>query len=292
VNEVIMESVVQNSDEAGDRWAPRPAGPLAAADIQCFMDRGWCAVRGAFDATRAAAARAAVWRRMRDKAGIREDDPATWPAAYDIEERLDSPEVLACFPDVLCSAIEQLVGRGRWFGERRWGFWPVNFHYGRDAPEPVPLCGWHVDGNWFRHVVDCPKQGLLVMGLFSDVPAGSGGTVVAQGSHIRAAQVMADHPQGLTHRELFEQVLAQPIGHFAELTGQAGDVVLCHPFLFHTRGFKRHGGPRFQSNVEAPLCQPLELDGNPARRSILELSVHAALAAPPMRFEGGAPCSF
>lgn len=80
------------------------------------------------------------------------------------------------------------------------------------------------------------------MGLFSDVPAGRGGTVVAQGSHRRAAQVMAANPQGLSHRELFDRVLAQPIGNFAELTGHAGDVVLCHPLLFHFRGFKLHGG--------------------------------------------------
>ena len=287
-----MEFVVQNVDEARSPGAPQPAGPLSAVDIQCFMDRGWCVVRGAFDASHAAAARAAVWRRMREKAGIREDDPATWPAGYDIEERLDVPEVLACFSDVLCSAIEQLVGQGRWIGERRWGFWPVNFHHGSDARDPVPLQGWHVDGNWFRHAVDCPKQGLLVMGLFSDVAAGSGGTIVAQGSHLRTAQVLAEHPKGLSHRELFDRVLAQPIGNFAELTGHAGDVVLCHPFLFHTRGFKRHGGPRFQSNVEAPLHRPLVLDGDPTRRSILELSVFAALTAPPVRFDSGAACRF
>ena len=41
-------------------------------------------------------------------------------------------------------------------------------------------------------------------------------------------------------------------------------------------------GPRFPSNVEAQLRQPLVLDGDPARRSILKLSVHAAMTAPPV----------
>lgn len=287
-----MESIVLESDRADERWSPQPPGPLTVADIQCFTDRGWCALRGAFDAPLAAAARAVVWRRMHEKAGIREDDPSTWPPAYDIEERPDAPELLACFPDALVAAIEQLVGRGAWFGGRRWGFWPVNFHEGRDQPGEFPQRGWHVDGNWFRHQVDCPRQGLLVMGLFSDVPAGSGGTIVAEGSHRRAAQVLAAHPQGLTHLELFEKVLAEPLGGFRELTGRAGDVALCHPLLFHTRGFKRHGGPRFQSNVETPLRQSLVLDGDPARRSILELSTRAALKAPPVRFEDGMMCRF
>jgi hypothetical protein len=32
---------------------------------------------------------------MEEKAGIREADPSTWPQAYDIEEHLNNPEVLA-----------------------------------------------------------------------------------------------------------------------------------------------------------------------------------------------------
>jgi hypothetical protein len=268
-------------------------GPLSDADIASFVERGWCALRGAFDETRAAAVRAAVWHRMRAKAGIAEDDPASWPPGYDIEERLDIPAVFACFPDRLCDAIEQLLGPGRWRGERRWGFWPVNFHQGWDDPRPVPTEGWHIDGNWFRHTLDCPRQGLLVMGLFSDVEAGSGGTVVAEGSHIRTAQVLARAPaDGLDHRALFEQVLAEPIGDFRELTGRAGDVVLAHPFLFHNRGFKRHGPPRIQSNVEAPLRAPLRLSHDSGDASVLERSIRRALELAPAAPAAAVRCRF
>ena len=90
-----------------------------------------------------------------------------------------------------------------------------------------PSWGWHVDGNWFRHTLDCPKQGLLVIGLFSDVEKGGGGTIVSEGSHHRTARVLARHPDGLGHRELFDIVLAKPIGNFHELTGEAGDVDPC-----------------------------------------------------------------
>ena len=83
---------------------------LREADLDAFVERGFCVLRGAFDARRAPAARARVWRRMEEKAGIREDDPATWPGAYDIEERLAVPEVLDCFTDRLAAAIEELVG--------------------------------------------------------------------------------------------------------------------------------------------------------------------------------------
>jgi hypothetical protein len=224
--------------------------------------------------------------------GILEHDPATWPPAFDIEQHVDHPSVLDCFTDRLAAAIEELVGVGRWSGTRQWGLWPVNFHYGRDEPDAVPTWGWHVDGNWFRHTLDCPKQGLLVIGLFSDVEPGGGGTVVAGGSHRRTARVLAMHPDGLTHLELFAEVLADPIGDFHELTGAAGDVVLAHPFLFHTRGFKRCGRPRVISNTEAPLLAPLGLNRPDGDYSVLERSIVAALNEEPRPPRDAILCRF
>ena len=266
--------------------------PLIQTDIEQFIERGWCRVQGAFSKTQAAAARDVVWQRMRDKRGITRNDPTTWPPACDVEENLDAPEIAACFTDVLCEAIGQLVGPGRWCGVRRWGFWPVSFSFAHDAAQPYPDRGWHVDGNWFRHTLDCPKQGLLVIGLFSDIEPGSGGTVVAEGSHRRAARVLAAHPQGLAHQDLFNAVLAQPIGNFRELTGHAGDVVLAHPFLFHTRGCKRHGPPRFISNVEAPLRAPMQLERADGHYSVLEGSIIAALGSHEEVLIGPQLCSF
>lgn len=254
---------------------------LEPTDLDQFVERGWCTVRGAFSAPRAREARAVVWQRMAEKRAIHELDPTTWPPAYDIEEHLDHPAVLACFTDRLAAAIEQIVGADRWTGERRWGLWPVNFHYGAEEPARWPAHGWHIDGNWFRHTVDCPRQGLLLIGLFSDISPGGGGVVVSTGSHRRAARVLATHPEGLAHRELFARVLAEPIGGFCELTGPAGDVVLGHPFLFHTRGFKRHGEPRVISNSEVPLRAPMQLERATGDYSVLERSIRAALAEVP-----------
>lgn len=266
---------------------------LHASDVEEFVDRGYCVLEHAFTAEQAAAARRRVWRRMAEKAGIVEHDPATWPAGYDIEERLAVPEVLACFTDRLVAAIEQLLGPARWRGERGWGFWPVNFAHGAGRPYGVPTEGWHVDGNWFRHHLNSPHQGLLLIGLFTDVQPRGGGTMVAEGTHIRTARVLHAHPEGLTHLELFDEVLAEPIGNFRELTGEAGDVVLAHPFLFHTRGFKHTGPPRFISNTEAGLREPMRFDRVPAtEHSILEESIRSALAGPPPTFRGALRCRF
>lgn len=266
---------------------------LSQEQIESFVERGFCLLSGAFTARQAEVARECVWARMEAKGGIRESEPSTWPPAYDIEEHLQHPAVLECFTERLVMAVEELVGPGRWAGDRRWGFWPVNFSFGANAAYRIPDSGWHVDGNWFRHTVDSPRQGLLLIGLFSDIQPRWGGTIIAQGSHKRTARVLARHPEGLTHLELFAEVLAEPLGDFLELTGSAGDVVLGHPFLFHTRGFKHGGPPRFISNTEASLKAPLVLE-RPAPRdySVLERSIREALHGAPSSPKDAMRCRF
>jgi hypothetical protein len=267
--------------------------PLTPLDIEDFVEQGFCILRGAFCREQASAAVDCLWRRIEEKTPIKRWDPATWPDSYDIEEHLPSPEVLACFNDSVAAAVEQLVGRGRWNGERRWGLWPVNFHYGSHLPYDYPAGGWHVDGNWFRHTIDCPRQGLLVIGMFTDIEPRWGGTILAGGSHKLAARVLAKHPEGMTHTDLFEEVLRSPLGNFYEITGHPGDVVLGHPFLFHTRGYKHAGPPRVISNTEAGLLAPMNfrrLDF--AQYSPLERSIVQAIAEEPKIPQDARICRF
>lgn len=254
---------------------------LKRAQVEQFIADGWCYLRQAFSSSQAAAARSRLWTRIEAKSGIRASDPITWPEVYDIEEQLGDAAVIECFTDRLAAAIEQLVGEGRWWGERRWGFWPVNFSFGADLPYAIPDWGWHVDGNWFVHTLDCPKQGLVVIGLFSDIEPRWGGTILSGGSHRLTARVLAEHPQGLDHRSLFDAVLTQPLGNFHEVTGSAGDVVLAHPFMFHARGFKHGGPPRVISNTEAGLRAPMRVaPWNGCELAPVELAIRRALEEP------------
>ena len=102
---------------------------LSADDVMAFIEQGWCRLPGAFTAGQARAARQVIWARMQEKRGIVEDDPSTWPPAYDIEEIRSEPEIVDCFTDAVADAVAALVGPDRWTGERRWGFWPVNFSF-------------------------------------------------------------------------------------------------------------------------------------------------------------------
>jgi hypothetical protein len=44
---------------------------------------------------------------------------------------------------------------------------------------PKELTGWHVDRDFFRHFLDSPEQGLLVIPLFSDIDFNGRGTFIA-----------------------------------------------------------------------------------------------------------------
>jgi len=266
---------------------------LSSEDVEAFIHRGFCTLEGAFSREQAARVRSLVWDRMRAKAGIDRDDPATWPETYDIEEHLDHPVVCETFTDRLARAVEDLVGDGRWNGSRSWGLWPVNFRFGAGEPYQIPSFGWHVDGNWFRHTIDCARQGLLLIGLFSDIAPRGGGTILSAGSHRITARVLARHPEGLDHRELFAEVLREPLGDFHEVTGRAGDVVLGHPFLFHTRGFKHVGEPRFISNAECGLTGRMDFSrASDADISPLEWSIRIAVNSPSAVPQGAMACRF
>jgi hypothetical protein len=269
-----------------------PSLVLGPEEIESFVELGFCMVRQAFTAEQASRARRVLWTRMEEKAGIFESRPETWPDVYDIEEQLKAPEVLECFSDRLAKAIDELVGHARWSGDRRWGFWPVNFASCRRLPYDFPSWGWHIDGNWFLHTLNSPNQGLLVVGLFTDIEPRWGGTIVALGSHKRTARVLARHPEGLHHRDVFAAVLEEPLGNFHELTGKAGDAALCHPFLFHTRGMKHGGPPRIISNTEAPLRAPMNIAAPAESRSVLEWSIRKALDEPPRTPAGAKLCRF
>jgi hypothetical protein len=218
---------------------------------------------------------------MEQLGGVREEDPSTWPDFFNVEEHLWEPDVIASFSDRLCAAIAQLVGPDRWSGRRKWGLWPINFSFGKDRPWVMPDRGWHIDGNYFRHTLDTPKQGLLLCGLFSDIGPRGGGTAIAQGSHKMTARVLARHPGGMTHRELFDEVLQDPIGDVVEGTGAAGDVLIMHPWTFHTRSQNHSDSVRFMSNTEAALRKPLRFDRSDDEHSILEVSIKRALVEKP-----------
>ncbi len=193
---------------------------LTESQVEQFMECGWTKLEEAFPRKHALEAQNVVWQNV-EKRGVLKNDRSTWTEPkVQLNETYDTPEFRACNTERLADAIEDLVGSGRWAYRGRhagWGWWPVNFAVGADRPWDVPTSGWHYDGIHFRHYVDSPEQGLLLLCLFSDVGPRGGGTLVAEGSHNIVARMLAEHPEGL---ELGEAIrIANRHPWLAELTG-------------------------------------------------------------------------
>lgn len=286
---------------------------LSEAQVEHFIDRGYVKLDGAFPRERALAAQDFLWGKLAER-GVRRDDQATWtePMVH-IKESYSDPAFGACASERLADAIEDLVGEGRWATRGKpagWGWWPVNFAQGADQPWDVPTRGWHWDGQHFRHFVDSPEQGLLLLCMFSEIDSKGGGTLVAAGSHAVTARFLAEQSAGLELGEAIAQCRAQHpwlaalcglegaarpsdrVAHFmeqatvdehgtalqvVETTAQPGDVILCHPFLFHSASSNHLGRPRFMCNRTTPLKARMAFDRPEGDYSAVEISIRRAL---------------
>jgi hypothetical protein len=133
--------------------------------------------------------------------------------------------------------------------------------------------GWHIDGDYFKRFLDSPEQGLLCLILWSDVSAKEGGTFLACDSIGKVARLLLANPQGLDPRPFTS--LYKECEDFVEITGGAGDVILCHPFMIHAPSPKTRNHVRLLTNPPIPLLEPMQFnrpdaaDFSPVERCIL-----------------------
>ncbi|HEX8234932.1 MAG TPA: hypothetical protein VF600_03165 [Abditibacteriaceae bacterium] len=292
---------------------------FTAEQIEQFQQRGHITLKEAFPREQALKAQAFLWERLSER-GVQRDDRATWtqPMAH-LKETYADEVFQACDTELLRDAVEDLVGAGRWSQRGHtsyWGWWPVNFALGADRPWTVPTGGWHWDGIQFRHTVDAPDQGLLMLCMFSEIASRGGGTLVAEGSHQVVARFLKQFPEGI---ELNDAIKQCNVGHpwLAQLTGQStsedqiedpqeriarfmdeetpdehgtrlrviettgspGDVIFCHPFLYHAASQNHLGVPRFMCNRTTPLREAMQLHRADSEYSPVEHSIRAALQA-------------
>jgi len=62
-----------------------------------------------------------------------------------------------------------------------------------------------------------------------------------------------------------------------ETTGNPGDVILCHPFLYHAASQNHSGVPRFMCNRTTPLTEKINLNRQDGNYSPLERSIKSAI---------------
>jgi hypothetical protein len=263
---------------------------LTEEQARHFLERGHVVLRECFSRERAREWTARAFRRL----GIDPGDPATWtearvhmPTATRIEVKELAPRAWGAICDLVGG--EERIAQPCVTGD---GF-IINFQIGRDDPwqPPSPASpGWHKDGDFFRHFLDSPEQGLLTLFIWSDIEHRGGGTFVACDSVGPVARFLAKHPEGLHPREIDARSLVTECRDFIEFTGRAGDVVLLHPFVLHAHSPNQSGRPRFLTNPPVHLKVPMRFDRTAwEEHSLVEQAVLRALGVERFPFTPAAP---
>jgi ectoine hydroxylase-related dioxygenase (phytanoyl-CoA dioxygenase family) len=165
----------------------------------------------------------------------------------------------------------------------------VNFNVGADEPWEPPssrVKGWHKDGDWFRHFLDSPEQGLLTIVLWDDVLPQSGGTFIATDSIGPIARYLRNYSEGLTPKEGAFGKLIDQCSHFDEALGKAGDVFLLHPYMLHSASQNPSGRARFITNPAVSFKEPMNFNReNPEDYCLVEKAVLRALEVERLDFQ-------
>ncbi len=263
-----------------------PLPPLTDEDVEHFIAHGYVVVKDCFSPQSAERWVDRAWVRL----GYDRADPAQW-----VEKRvhLSTQEVVDArdfAPRAFAAAVQLLGGEDRIELPWSWGDgFIANLGVGDDRPWQAPTAemeGWHKDGDFFRHFLDSPEQGLLTIVLWTDMLHQGGGTFLAPDSVPVVARYLAEHPEGVLPTDFDFRALTRQCRELVELTGDVGDVVLLHPYMLHatSQNVIRHG--RLITNPPIALREPLQFDRDDAGSySAVELAVLRGLGVERLRFQ-------
>lgn len=264
-------------------------GPLSAAQIEQFVSQGFIKIDQAFSRETAEHWQADCCRRL----GIDPNDMATWhtdrvhmPGSNHFDCREFAPKAweAAC---QLCGGEDRVQAPWMWsdhfivnLGERSTEPWQPA---GPDCP------GWHKDGDFFRHFLDSPEQGLLTLVLWTDVVHQGGPTYAATDSVGVIARWLAERPEGVLPNEFDFKERIKDCKEFAECTGKAGDVYLIHPYLLHAVSQNKLRKLRIITNPPITLKEPMKFHRPDGDYSPVELAVLRGLGVDSYDFQPTAP---
>lgn len=248
---------------------------LTPAEIQQFERDGYVVVRQAFSRADGLAMEERWWRELERAHAIRADDRSTWRQIRgDLKEAKRDRIQARILTERVRGVLDDLLGKAAWSPPRDWGRALVTFPEAGDWD--VPVRRWHWDNPCELHL-DYPRA-LFVVSFIGPVAQRGGGTTILSGSprlliqHER--QTPATGPPGSGAR-IWDRLLgshpwlraltgqapsaADRIAAFmdqetnvggvplrvAELTGEPGDMVFCHPLMIHCAAPNRGTRPRF-----------------------------------------------
>ena len=246
--------------------------------IEQFIEEGYVRLEGGFSRATVKECLDVVWNEV----GLSPTEPSGWtkPLIH-LQESFNEGPFREVWTPRIQSAFDDVLIEGRYRKIDSYGWWPMSFP-GFQTPPWAPIQGWHVDGHHFQHHVNSPEQGMLPIFLFSDIAPGDGGTSFLLGSHKITARILADsEPEGVEVNELAKRVSDScdltDMSKICEGTGEAGDVLMMHPFMLHTRSKNTGTKVRFICNPCVTLNEKMNLDRQDESYSPVEQAIVNAL---------------
>lgn len=261
-------------------------GFLTDEQKEQFLSRGHVCLKGAIPRPKVEAWAKDVWTRL----GYDQNDKATWEQARIHMPTLQSAPVQEFSPQAWGAICELLGGEDRIKTPATWGDgFIVNLgtenHKDEWESPSEQKTGWHKDGDFFRHFLDSPEQGLLTIILWSDVLPSGGSTYVACDSVAPLARYLAARPEGVLPNDFPFADLAAQCRDKIEATGQAGDVYLLHPYLLHASSLNKLRLARLITNPPVHLREPMQFNrANPDDFSLVEKAVLRGLGVERLDF--------
>ncbi|KZO95926.1 hypothetical protein CALVIDRAFT_549807 [Calocera viscosa TUFC12733] len=269
---------------------------LTQEQVDCFIENGYVAIRGAIPEESLSYFLEDVWVRL----GMDPKDKSTW-TREDIHMPSHRRRHIEQFAPKIWGAMCELLG-GVDRVDYKTATWTDGFicNLGSEEYDPNEVIDprdmgpkWHVDGDWFRHFLDSETQALECLVLFSDVVERAGPTYICPDGTDKVVEWLYEHPEGSSDMSDPEGSTVKVVPRivkeskkFVELTGKTGDVFLCHPLTPHSRSINHIRNSRFIINPFVSLKQPFNLNRpNPDDYSLVELKTLKALDADAVDFK-------
>ena len=287
---------------------------LSPKEARHFLEHGWVVVKGTVSKQIAADIVACAWRELEERGIMKDDPETWKQEPYirtgcppdinimasrgdkeaaarmlEIRTRYglppESPRLQEVAPRALGAQLDCVGGRDRVKDPKQIKLpdsLAVNLCsddsiLGEDGWRSTRAPGWHKDGWHYRHFLDSPQQGLLLGYLYSDILPGSGGTQMCVDSIGGVARLLAQHPEGIhpdSVQSYIQPHMIKECSEFEELTGQAGDLAIMHPYMVHRVAGNPSGRPRFAQFPSIKLSQPMQFGrDDPGDYSLSELVV-------------------
>jgi hypothetical protein len=250
---------------------------LGSEDVARFLRDGFVRIEGAFSGEAAAE----CCERIAQRGGIDLSDPSSWkePVARIIgagdpvfAEVINTPALRA--------AYDTVVGPGRWVPRNNIGYVVVRFPHDVDPGD----AGWHIEASYSVGGepgvnVFSRDRALLILLLLSDVGDDDAPTRVRVGSHLLVPpQLREAGTAGMRSFDVAADTPEMEACPVASVTGAAGDVYLCHPFLVHSATWPHRGTtPRFMAQPALVPARPFDYDRARGEYSPVETAVRIGL---------------